>query len=240
MKWHRRIAHWLGYELIRLKKHPTLASHLAELFRRQGISTVIDVGANVGQYGLLLREIGFRGQIFSFEPVAANYEVLRQLAGRDGNWIVSQQALAAEAGEMTINVTASSDLTSFHVPNEHAAAHFKDSIAVTRKETVPVSTLNAFFEQYAERLDKEKLFLKLDTQGFDLEVVKGGQYALPRVSGLQVELSFLPLYQGAPHYLDALRIYESHGFHVTGLYPICRDKESLAMMEMDCVMVRRG
>lgn len=240
MKWYNRIAHALGYELIRLKKQPTLPAHLARLFRHLNVTTVLDVGANVGQYGLLLRELGYRGRICSFEPVAAHYQALVKTARGDAGWQTFPYALGAKEEVLEINVTDDASMSSFHAPNQYAAERFPDSSAVLHRERVRISTLDAFFRAHSAEWGAGAVFLKMDTQGHDLEVVKGGSASLARIAGLQSELSLLPIYADTPDYRVALEYFHQLGFTPSGLYPVSRDHGNLALIEIDCVMVRKA
>ena len=78
----------------------------------------------------------------------------------------------------------------------------------------------------------------MDTQGFDLEVFSGASKHLKHIKCLLSEVSFIPIYDGMPTYAKSLKLYRSNGFQVSGLYPVTRDKQSRAIIEMDCVMVR--
>lgn len=240
MKWYNRIAHLLGYELIRLKKQPTLQAHLARLLRHLNIATVLDVGANVGQYGLLLRELGYRGRICSFEPVAAHYQALLKTAEDDDNWLTFPFALGAKEEVLEINVTDDASMSSFHSPNQYAAERFPDSSVVLHRERVRISTLDEFFRIHGKRCGDGPIFLKMDTQGHDLEVVKGGAVSIARIAALQSELSLLPIYTGTPNYRYVLEYLNKLGFTPSGIYPVSRDYGNLALIEIDCVMVRKA
>ncbi|HSC47142.1 MAG TPA: FkbM family methyltransferase, partial [Gammaproteobacteria bacterium] len=74
MKLHKELAKLFGWELLHIRKdQPSLGSHLCQLFAKLDIDCVLDVGANQGQYGAMLRKAGYRGRIVSFEPVAKTY-----------------------------------------------------------------------------------------------------------------------------------------------------------------------
>lgn len=83
-----------------------------------------------------------------------------------------------------------------------------------------------------------RIYLKMDTQGFDLEVFAGASAVLDRIAGLQAEVAFQQIYDDVPDYHEALRTFEAQGFAVTGMFPVKRDRKSLRMIEMDCVMRR--
>lgn len=231
------LARSLGYELIRRKKNPSIGSHLQNVIAFHAIDVVIDVGANDGQFALLLRNEGFKGRIYSFEPVKQTYQKLRQLSQHDENWKIFNTALGDKVGEEVINVTRSSDLSSLLNPNDYGRATFP-SIAVSRRETVHIDTLDHFIAR--ENLaDKTRIFLKMDTQGYDLHVFEGARQSLGCIVCLLSEISLIPIYAEAPHYLEALRTYEKSGFVPSGLYPVSRN-EDLSVIEMDCVLINRN
>ncbi len=238
MKLHKRLAALFGYELIKLSKQPSSEAHLLNLVHHLGIDLVLDVGANEGQFGRRLRDRGYRGQIHSFEPVGETFERLRQASGQDPNWHVHRMALGAEPGEALINVTASSDLASFLDPNDFGSERYQN-IAVASQERVPISTVDLFLAGLKDDVVSANILLKMDTQGFDLNVFRGATQSLGRVAALLSELSIAPIYANMPHYLEALKVYEDAGFALTGLYPISR-KPDLSLIEMDCMMINRA
>ena len=83
-----------------------------------------------------------------------------------------------------------------------------------------------------------RILLKMDTQGFDLNVFKGASTFIQNIICIQSEISLTPIYSGMPHYLDSLKTYEDAGFVITGLYPISR-KEDMTVIEMDCMMLNK-
>ncbi len=89
----------------------------------RGITTVLDVGANVGQFAELLRLMGYRGKIISFEPLRAAYQELAAKAAADGNWEAHNFALGMQCGHATINVSNYSVLSSL-LPLTAAGARF--------------------------------------------------------------------------------------------------------------------
>jgi hypothetical protein len=106
------------------------------------------------------------------------------------------------------------------------------------KETVEIRRLDSIFEQCMAGIGARRIYLKLDTQGFDLEVLRGADGILGSVLGAQTELSFVPIYQGMPGYMESLREFEKRGFSVVDFVPVTRVSGDLLMMEMDCVLAR--
>ena len=236
MKLHRKIAKIFGYDLIKRKKHPTLDTHIINFIKHYKIDLVLDVGANYGQFGSLLRREGYKGDIHSFEPVSHSFDNLKKASLNDKNWFVYKLAMGAACGKETINVSKASDMSSFLNSNDFGEEMFK-KIDVVQKEEVEIGTIDSFLTQQVNDFDQKKILLKMDTQGYDLKVLEGSQSSLDYISGILSEISLIPIYSGMPHYLDALRKYEDHGFVVTGLYPVTREENSLSVIEMDCMLI---
>jgi FkbM family methyltransferase len=214
-----------------------LQFHLAELLKKLRINCVFDVGANVGQYALMLRRNRYRGYIFSFEPVTTTFASLQEAARGDEKWKPFKVALGASPGVAQINVTSLSALNSFRRPGQ-LWNQILPNISVVDKENVDVRTLDDVFPELTTGIEQCRPFLKLDTQGFDLEVVKGAQNCIGKMLGLQSELAVRQLYEAAPSYLDALTYYTSLGFTPKDFYTVASDGTDMTALEVDCVMVR--
>jgi FkbM family methyltransferase len=235
-----RLARLLGLKLVGVRDMHAhaLAEHLRLLFRHLRIDCVFDVGANAGQYyRLLRREVGYRGLVVSFEPVPALAAQLARKAVRDPLWIVRPVALGATPGTMSINVMAASVFSSFLPPDHTHTATVGSQNIVERVQPVAVDTLDRVAAEILQSHPVRSAYLKLDTQGFDLEVFKGAQATLPIVAALQSELSFVPIYVGMPPWREALDTYSAAGFAVSALFPVNQD-EKLRLLEADCVLVR--
>jgi FkbM family methyltransferase len=212
---------------------------LRRVLSQLSIDCVLDVGANRGQYGSLLRDLGYRGQILSFEPVRANFEALAACAAQRGPWKCFQYALGAADGQAEINVTDEDVFSSFLKPREDSLERFPRN-RVIRSETVQVRRLDAVLAESLAGVTEPRIYLKLDTQGFDLEVLAGAAGVLPGILALQTEVSFRPVYHGMPGYEDSLRAFQACGFGVVDFMAVNRDSGGLCAIEMDCVMARTG
>jgi FkbM family methyltransferase len=219
-------------------EHVLLELHLVHLLRVLDVNCVLDVGANQGQYGLELRHAGYDGHIVSFEPVPDCFEALRLVAMGDPRWTAHPWALGTEDGSARINIAARSGMSSFLTPNAYAHERFGALMQTVGTVDVPVRRLEAVLDEVTRHIESPRLFLKMDTQGYDLEVFGGLGAAGTRLRGLQSEVSALPIYAGMPGMSEALSVYRSHGFALTGMFPVSRDERSLRVIEFDCVMAR--
>ena len=102
-----------------------------------------------------------------------------------------------------------------------------------------VKTVDQVLPELRKRLGIRRPYLKLDTQGFDIEVLEGARQSLPGILALQSEASVIGIYKGMPGYMDTIRYLGDSGFDITGFYPVSRDR-SLRLIEFDCVMINRS
>ena len=154
--------------------------HLARLLRYLDVDCVFDVGANIGQYGRMLRDcVGYRGRIVSFEPNPAALDRLQVAASGDVQWHVERIALGSTPGIAEFHAYDRSELGSFR--NFGQSAH-APKIASGTTVDVEIQTLKSYIIEAKRRWNFKRPFLKLDTQGFDLEVAKGAWTSAARVS----------------------------------------------------------
>ncbi len=196
---------------------------------------MIDVGANRGQYlGFLRQDVGYTGRVVCFEPVSHCYVELSATAAGDGLVEVRRRALGAAPGQATIHVSHASDLSSFLRPSSLGGQIFEAGFQEAGEEVVEVSTLDGEFPGpgYAR-----SAFLKLDTQGFDLDVLSGGAAMLERVSVLQLEVSQLALYERMPTLEESVAAVRGRGFDIIGFFPVVA-ADGLRAIEFDLLACR--
>lgn len=209
---------------------------IVDFLRTREIERVFDVGANAGQYGSWLRERGYRGRIVSFEPIAEVFGQLAAQAADDPLWDVHNCGLGSAAGKAEINVSHLTVYSSL-LPMRAAARTFDDNSEVTRAETIAVRTLDAM----ARDLPPARSFLKIDTQGYEREVLRGASETLPQLLGVQMELPVVHLYAGTWTMSEALDAMTGHGF-VLSLASVVNyhSRDACAVVEFDCVFRRRS
>jgi len=226
------------YSSWKIKELP-LVNHLKEIFRDHRIDMVVDVGANLGQYHDLLREeVGYKGEILSFEPVKNVATTLFERSKEDPNWQIFGYALGSSSGSAEINIMASSDFNSFLNPRNDIDNTFHSKNSIVSKETVRVNTLDNFFQEAGIDCSKRNGFLKIDTQGFDMEVIKGGRNSLKNILALQMEASVRPIYDGMPNYVQTIEEMNQIGFDLSSIFPVTFDNKK-RVIEFDCVFVNR-
>lgn len=234
-----KAGHWALARGLRVPRPPALRKFEQEgatlsLLEQHRVNVVLDVGANRGFYAQHLRRGGFAGRLLCFEPIASDCRAIEILAGDDREWRVLPYALGREDGERSFNVVSVGSqetvLSSF-LPLMDGAG------GPTRAELVQIRRLDTVLPDLLADVVEPRIFLKMDTQGFDLEVLAGIGPWLDKVVLLQSELSVVPLYDGMPHYTDALRQIEQLGFGLRDLFVVNRTTDG-HVLEYDCLMDR--
>jgi len=222
-----------------LRRFDPLHSDAFRLVRQLGLhqaNVVLDVGANVGQFAEKLRGAGFRGRIVSFEASTNAYAILVEKAARDRNWIVApQMALGDRNGEVVFNIAGNS-ASSSALPMLPAHFNADPRSRYVGSEAVAMRTLNSVAPEFTNSTDR--VFLKLDVQGFEYQVLKGTDQLLANFVGVQCELSLVPLYQGEHLFQAMLREMETRGFEPWFLTPGFVDPESGRLLQLDVVFFR--
>ncbi len=212
--------------------------HLAKLLRLLRVDCVFDIGANAGQYAKRLRkEVGYRNHIVSFEPIPELATLLRQQSAKDERWKVEEVALASSSGQQPFNVMKANAFSSLSTPNHRDVAIFQEHNVPVRQISVRTDTLSNVYRRLKDDLRFERPFLKLDTQGLDVEIVKSGRDIIRDFVGLQSELSFRRIYKDSVDFREAISLYQELGFEMSALVPNNAGSFPL-LVEMDCIMVR--
>lgn len=227
------------YRGLRLNIHPPLAGastlieivHLRRCLTERNINCVLDVGANEGQFATRLRRLGYAGRIYSFEPNPQAFQKLLELHGSDRRWHGFPVALGSINETKPFYIHVESSLSSFLSP--------VDTSKVIEVKFVEVQRLDALLHSLTNENPNLQILLKLDTQGWDIEVVKGAGDQLGHVAALLSELSVQALYDGMTPYHEALAFYASQGFVLYDVTPINHAADG-TIVECDCLMVRKA
>lgn len=230
-------ARGLGFDVRRYHPGSSHAAQLGAMLSWHRVNLVLDVGANIGQYGQELRShVGYRGRIVSFEPMLAAHEALSRVVARSVGWeLAPRVAVGAGAGTITMNVAANS-VSSSVLPMLDTHASAAPSSRYVGTEVVPVATLDSLAPHYL-RADSVT-FLKIDTQGYEDEVLRGATETLARVVGVQLELSLVPLYDGQKLMPELMEQIMRRGFQLWGISPTFADPQTGRMLQIDATFFR--
>tara|TARA_B100001250_G_scaffold400998_1_gene412313 strand:- start:483 stop:1214 length:732 start_codon:yes stop_codon:yes gene_type:complete len=236
---HKKIAAYFGYEFVRINKNITQNQNLQtiELIKQYKIDLILDVGANLGQFASDMRRAGYQNQIISFEPIHECYKHLISIA--DSGWQVKNFALGNKNLNEKINISNKTVYSSILDVNKFGKSNFQNSIKVIDKQDIQVKKLDDIIHETVNNLSKKKVFLKIDTQGYDNRVIRGAAKTLKHVQILQTEISCRGIYEDTPSVTERLEELLSIGFSIVGIFPISRDKNTMEILEFDCLLIRR-
>jgi FkbM family methyltransferase len=183
-----------------------------ELLKRLQARTIIDVGANRGQFALLSLTVCPNARIISFEPAEQAFQVLKAVTA-GGPIRTVHAAIVEDVGELILNITEDDDSSSLLPIGDHQTSLF--GTRVVRRETVQGAPLSNFVSP--DELNAPAL-LKIDVQGAELAVLKGCRSLLDRFAWIYVECSFIELYQGQPLAGEVIAYLEQAGFILGGVF----------------------
>lgn len=209
--------------------------HTRVLQRLQGIATIVDVGANRGQFSLVARSVYPDARIFAFEPLAGAVKVWRRVFADDNAAILTNAALGPIDGQAEIHISARDDSSSL--------------LAITSKQSeIFPGTEEAGIEQIEicrlahvlSRADlKGPALLKIDVQGFEIQVLEGCEDLLTEFSWVYVECSFIELYKDQSLAGDVICWLRARGFDIAGAYNTYVDDCGRAI-QADLLFCRQG
>jgi FkbM family methyltransferase len=226
----------LGLTVRRYSPATSPEAQIQTLLSHHGVDLVLDVGANEGQHALALRRAGYRGHIVSFEPLSAAWAACAKHASRDPLWAMAPRAALGEReGTVDIHVSRNS-VSSSLLPmcdTHRNAAPTSDYVGVERVE---LHRLDGLAAQAVVRAARP--FLKVDTQGYERQVLAGATGLLPRLVGVQLEMSLTPLYEGSATLPELLALMQEWGFQLHALLPAFIDPASGRTLQVDGLFFR--
>lgn len=235
------LRNFLGIEIFWTRNVPlsieniTNAQMVASL-RKFEIDMVFDIGANKGQFASDIRDSGYTGRILSFEPLSSAYTELINASARDDMWEVYPRcALGDFQGEIELNVAGNSESSSI-LPMLESHRNVAPESAYQGKEVVSINRLDLVARQYLK--DSRAAFMKIDTQGFEWEVLDGAGDLLPLIKGVLVELSLVPLYEGQHLWREIIDRLEAEGFSLWAFKPVFSDQATGRTLQVDGIFYR--
>jgi FkbM family methyltransferase len=223
------------YKLIQLMPYPIYRRGLwfgvgatvehAKFLASHRFRTIIDGGANKGQFALAVIKHYPDAKIIAFEPLSQPAELFEKVFAGVLNVALVRAALGNSEGLVDIHVSRRDDSSSL-LP-----------IGKLQSQVFPGTETHAVEKVRVTRLDciidvKELLhpvLLKIDVQGFELEVLKGAERTLREIDGIYVELSFMQLYENQPLSWEVINWLRERGFVLTGVYHLAMDSSGRAV-----------
>ena len=232
----RKILWRFGYDISRFNHTSHSLARRQRLIQHYQIDTVLDIGANSGQFASeLRRDIGYTHHILSFEPLSQAFKSLRENAQDDGAWDVFNYAIGDVEEKREINVAGNSLSSSLLniLPSHLEAAPYSRYVG---KEIIEIRTLDAIFGDLCR--SSKNIYMKIDTQGFESKVLKGAEKSLARINTVQVEMSLVPLYDGELLFDDMCTLMNQKGYTLVSIESGFSDPASGQLLQIDGIFHR--
>lgn len=232
----KKLINAAGFDLRRYSPGSNPADQLCRGLERFDIDIVLDIGANRGQFASELRSAGFGGTVISFEPLSDAFEFLTKLARSDSSWQVHPRcAIGDFDGAIEINISGNS-VSSSVLPMMDTHSVAAEQSAYVGSEQVPIFRLDSVAAPYVA--ESSRLFIKIDTQGFEWQVLDGAGEMLRRASGVSCELSLVPLYEDQRLWLEIIQRLEREGFTLWSLQTAFIDSRNGRTLQLDGIFFR--
>ena len=209
---------------------------LGQFLSADNIDCVLDVGANEGQYAQSLRTIGYKQEIKSFEPLQIPFQIAQQNAAKDKRWSVFQYALGDHDQKREINVSAHNPSSSFLQISPQLDTGDLD-LSYVGKELVEIKRLDDVYVEHTKNC--QNIFLKIDTQGFEKNVIQGALKCLHQIRWVQMELSLIRNYDGETLIEPMIAQMREIGFDPWWVVDGYRNPKSLQLYQCDVFFRRR-
>lgn len=229
-------ARFLGYDIV--KRSPDLSSNnIVRLMHHQDINVLLDVGANEGQYAQAMISNGFSEKVISFEPLSAAHEVLIRNTEQHENWVGAQRCAVGKVNEEVV-INVSENLVSSSILNiKDETVEFAPDTKYVGREKVNQYNLDFFLNTHFS--ENDRVFLKMDVQGLEKQVLEGATKTLNLVQGIQFETSLFQLYDNEPVLQEMLSYVGDLGFELYDIIPGYRDASTNRLTQVDCIFVRQ-
>jgi FkbM family methyltransferase len=227
----------MGFEIRRFDPSLSEAAQFMRQLSVHGVNLVLDVGANIGQFGRKnLRDAGYVGRIVSFEPSSAAWEKLCKEIGNDPKWEAAPRTAIGDVdGEVDIHIAQNSVSSSvLEMLQRHTDA--APGSQYVGKERAPLQRLDSLASKYV--FADTVPFLKIDTQGFEDKVLAGAPQLLNRIVGAQLELTLVPLYEGQRLYDEMIAQLKNLGFDLWAISPAFIEASSGRVLQVDATFFK--
>jgi FkbM family methyltransferase len=231
----RRALRALGIDIVPFTPHHS-ASPRHSVISTLNLDLVLDVGANAGQYGQFLRASGYTGDILSLEPMQTPYRTLATLAGSDRRWRALNCGAGDVAGDVDINIAGNSYSSSI-LPMQTSHVEALAESAYIGRERIQVRRIDEIHA--TEKLAGRRIYMKVDTQGFEDRVIKGSGQALADIAAIEVEASLVSLYEGQATFQALHQQIADLGFYITHIENGFANADSGELLQVDVIYRRR-
>lgn len=234
----RRFLWKAGYDFSRFTPTSHPLARRKQIFKSYKIDTVLDIGANTGQFAQELRDdIGYTERILSFEPLSSAFELLKAKvkANADSAWEIFNCAIGDTEEKREINIAGNSYSSSLlnMLPSHLKSAPNSKYIG---KELIEIKTVDSLFGGLCKTA--KNTYMKIDTQGFESKVLNGAEKSLAKINTIQMEMSLIPLYDGELLLSEMCALMSRKGYALVAIENGFSDPVSGQLLQVDGIFHR--
>lgn len=207
-----------------------------KILNNSKISKLMDVGANYGHYALELRKFGFNGNIISFEPLTSAFKLLKANSLNDKKWEQFNFALGNNDGDAIINIAGNSFSSSL---SKMLDSHIKAApySAYIGTENISIKKIDTIFDSVYNEGDN--IMLKIDTQGYERNVLEGADQSLKYIRLIQLEMSLIPLYENEMQFQDMMQFLRERNFELISIENGFSNQETGQLLQIDGIFINK-
>lgn len=234
----KKLFNKFGMDVCRFQSNASFEAQIVAAMKKVKIDVLFDIGANTGQFSSEIRRRGYNGKIISFEPLTSARDKLIKQASKDDNWFIHERAAIGNInGIIDINISENSYSSSIlPMLNLHLNAAINSKYIGT--ERTPIISLDSVADNYIDKFSN--CFLKIDTQGYETQVLDGAEKTLKRAKGVLCELSLVPLYEGQDMWKDLILRLEKENFVLWSIERGFTDSRDGRTLQLDGLFLKKN
>ncbi len=202
------------------------------------INSVIDVGANKGQFALKLLENKFKGNIMSFEPLEEEHKILNEISLNKEKWKIARRcALGKKNIKKKFHVSTNRESSSLlKILPKHTS--LRPDSKTKKIEIINVEKLDNFHNEITKL--KKNLLLKIDTQGSEMDVLLGAEKVMKYIKYLFIEVSLIPLYKDQKLWLDIVSYLRNYKFDIWSIDQLLKNNITGQTYQVDIFFYKKN
>lgn len=232
----KKLFNHFNLEIDKLAPRSNPDLQLVYSLKKFNIDLVLDVGANVGQFASEIRHFGYPRMIVSFEPLSTAHSKLSLSAKQDPLWeIYPRCAIGDYNGEVEINISNYSvsssilQISNLHIDAEPRSTYIgKEKVKILRLDSIDIPSFSS----------SKNPFLKIDTQGFEWQVLDGCGQLLQDFKGVLCELSLASLYEEQHLWKEVMERFNDNGFDLWAIQPGFTDPHTGQTLQINAIFFR--
>ena len=209
--------------------------YIVQTLKHYKIDIVIDIGANEGQFAKNIIQYGYKNKIISFEPIKNIHQILKKNSKNYNNWIIEENIGFGETeGTKEINISKN-NVSSSILKIKKKFVNLKPDTEQIRKEKIKITTIDNYLNK--NNFNNNKIFIKLDTQGYEENIIRGAQKKIKNITGFMLEASIEAIHNKEKDYSEIIKLMKKMGFSVWSVERGFSNKKTGQVLQIDIIFI---